>query len=100
MLRRSPTRLSPHTVDMSGVVRSIEMGPDVEGDSEVPEGRKSFATFQSLAPGPELYAVRQASRRVQEPLVRSKAMQRHQHHWSDLNSSAERFREMREQVRG
>lgn len=100
MLRRSPTRLSP-TVDMSGVVRSIELGPsDVEGDSEVPEGRKSFATFQSLAPGPELYAVRQASRRVQEPLVRSKAMQRHQHHRSDLNSSAERFREMREQVRG
>ena len=67
---------------MSGVVRSIELGPsdDREGDSEVPEGRKSFATFQSLAPGPEIYAVKQASRRMQEPLVKGKAMQRHQHH--------------------
>ncbi|CAK9055374.1 unnamed protein product [Durusdinium trenchii] len=93
----SPRR-SPDTVDMSGVVRSIQLGPQDSIDSAVPEGRKSFATFQSLEPGPEIYAVKQASRCLQEPLVRSKAMQRHQHHRSDLNSSAERFREMRDQV--
>eukprot|EP00913_Durusdinium_trenchii_P028233 g26468.t1 len=75
----SPRR-SPDTVDMSGVVRSIQLGPQDSIDSAVPEGRKSFATFQSLEPGPEIYAVKQASRCLQEPLVRSKAMQRHQHH--------------------
>jgi len=97
----SPRR-SPDTVDMSGVMRSIQLGPNREDDgareSEVPEGRKSFATFQSFEPGPEMYAVKQASRRFQEPMVKAKAMQRHQHHRSDLNSSAERFREMRDQV--
>lgn len=97
----SPRR-SPDTVDMSGVVRSIQMGPNREEDgrdeSLVPEGRKSFATFQSLEPGPEIFAVKQAGRRLQEPLLKSRAMQRHQHHRSDLMSSAERFREMQDQV--
>lgn len=95
----SPRR-SPDTVDMSGVVRSIQMGPREDGRDEslVPEGRKSFATFQSLEPGPEIYAVKQAGRRLQEPMLKSRAMQRHQHHRSDLMSSAERFREMQDQV--
>lgn len=98
----SPRR-SPDTVDMSGVVRSIQMGPNREDDgradeSLVPEGRKSFATFQSLEPGPEIYAVKQAGRRLQEPMLKTRAMQRHQHHRSDLMSSAERFREMQDQV--
>ncbi|CAE7925835.1 unnamed protein product, partial [Symbiodinium necroappetens] len=93
---------SPDTVDMSGVVKSIQMGPISRGpdeqESEVPEGRKSFATFQSTEPCPELFALKQASRRLQEPKNLNWAMRRHQHHRSDLNSSAERFREMRDQV--
>ena len=41
---------SPDTVDMSGVVKSIQMGPisrgpDDEKESEVPEGRKSFVAW-------------------------------------------------------
>ncbi|CAJ1404602.1 unnamed protein product [Effrenium voratum] len=100
-LPKANRQKSPDTVDMSGVMRSIQMGPSREDDqdtSEVPEGRKSFATFHGSEPGPEIYAVKQASRRLQEPLNRGRALQRHQHHRSDLNSSAERFREMQQQV--